>query len=217
METVATSESPERARAVALATTLSVLIAWFFLSVWLALHGAAGAPGKPPLGLAVALVAPLALFALDDRRRGPLFDGLRRLDVPTLIAMQTFRIGGVFFIIAWMAGALPAAFALPAGLGDIAVGATAPLVAAAVAARRPGHRALAYAWNVVGLADLVNALFQGVTHSRSSFGVLAGSLTTDAVTRYPLALIPTFFVPLAIMLHILAFSRMTPRSAPPLP
>lgn len=118
---------------------------------------------------------------------------------------------GVFFIIAWMAGALPGAFALPAGLGDIAVGAAAPFVAAAVAARRPGHRALAFAWNVVGLADLVTALFLGVTHSRSSFGVLAGSLTTDAVTRYPLALIPTFFVPLAIMPHVIALGRASSR------
>ena len=207
MENVATSESPEHGRAVALATTLSVLIAWFFLSVWLALRGAAVTPGKPPLRVAVALLAPLAVFALDGRRRGPLFEGLRRLDVPSLIALQTFRIGGVFFVIAWMTGALPAAFALPAGLGDIAVGATAPFVAAAVAARRRGYRALAVAWNVVGLADLANAVFQGVTHSRSSFGVLAGSVTTEAVTRYPLYLIPTFFVPLAIMLHALALSR----------
>ena len=205
MENVVPSDN---GRAAALATTLSVLVGWFLLSVWLALHGAFGRPGQPPLGIAVILAVPIAVFALDGRLRGPLFDGLRRLDLASLIAVQTYRIGGVFFLVAWRAGTLPGAFALPAGLGDLAVGLAAPFVAAAVAARRRGSRALAWTWNVVGLADLVNALFEGVTHSRSSFGVFAGSLPTDAVGRYPLSLIPTFFVPLAILLHLAAMSRL---------
>ncbi len=204
MQNVATSEN---GRAAALATTLSVLTAWFLLSVWLALHDRLGAPGQPPIGLALALLVPLAAFALDGRLRAPLFAGLRRLDLGSLIAAQTYRIAGVFFLVAWRAGTLPAAFALPAGLGDLAIGLSAPFVAAAVAGRRRGHRALVWVWNLVGLADLVIALFQGVTHTRSPFGIFAGSLSSDAVTRYPLSLIPIFFVPLAIMLHALAIAR----------
>jgi hypothetical protein len=205
MENVVPSDT---GRATALATTLSVLVAWFFLAVWMGVHGVLEGASGPPIGLAVALMAPLALFAADGRLRGPLFEGLRRLDLASLIALQTYRIGGVFFLVAWMAGTLPAAFALPAGLGDILVGASAPLVAAAVAARRPGHRALAIGWNLLGLADLVNALFQGVAHSPSTFGFLAGNVTTDAVTHYPLSLIPTFGVPLGLMLHAAALRRL---------
>jgi hypothetical protein len=210
MENVATCEHRVEGRAVALATTLTVLVGWFLLSVWMSLHGAIrGGAGKPPIGLAVSLLVPLAVFALDARFRGPLFEGFRRLDLSSLIALQTYRVGGVFFIVAWMAGALPAAFALPAGIGDIAIGVAAPFVAAAVTARRPGHRALAITWNILGLVDLIDALFLGVTNSASSLGVFAGSLTTDAVTRYPLSLIPTFFVPLALMLHATAVYRLT--------
>ncbi len=213
MQNVAT---PENGRANALATTLTVLTAWFLLSVWVTLHDALGAPGQPPIGLALALLVPLAALGLDTRLGGPLFDGLRRLDLASLIAVQTYRIGGVFFLVAWQAGALPGAFALPAGLGDLAVGLAAPFVAAAVAGRRRGHRALAWVWNVAGLADLVNALFQGITHTRSPLGVFAGNPSSDAVTHYPLSLIPTFFVPLAIMLHALAMARMAQEGPPPI-
>ncbi len=209
MERVATSENEIGGRASALATTLSVLVAWFLAMVWLGLRGAFGGTGGPPIGLALALLVPLAVFALDTRLRGPLFEGLRRFDLAGLIALQTYRVGGVFFLVAWMAGDLPGAFALPAGLGDIAVGAAAPFVAAAVAARRPGHRALALGWNILGLADLVNALFQGVSHSPPPYGFLAGNVTTAAVTQYPLSLIPTFGVPLALILHIATFRRIS--------
>jgi hypothetical protein len=206
MENVVT---PDTGRAAALATTLSVLVAWFLLSVWLALHGAfGGSPGQPPIGLAITLILPLVVFARDSRLHGPLFEGLRRLDLAGLIAAQTYRIGGVFFLIAWWAGTLPGAFALPAGIGDLAIGLSAPFVAAAVAGRRPGSLALAWTWNVAGVADLVMALFEGVTHSSSPLGLFAGSLPSDAVTRYPLSLSPTFVVPLSLVLHIAAFRRL---------
>jgi hypothetical protein len=40
-----------------------------------------------------------------------------------------------------------------------------------------------------------------VTHSNSALGVLAGPVTTAQLGRYPFSLIPTFFVPLALILH----------------
>ena len=89
---------------------------------------------------------PLLAFALDGRLGRPMFAGFLRLDAATVVALQTFRIGGVFFVIAWLRGSLPAGFALPAGLGDIAVGITAPFVAAAIARRTPHHRAVALVW-----------------------------------------------------------------------
>jgi hypothetical protein len=194
-------------RSAGLARTLPVLVAWFFVTVWLGVRGALGG-GGPPIGIGLALGLPLLAFALDRRFGGPLGRGLAQLDLPTLIALQTFRVGGLFFLIAWWGGTLPGGFALPAGLGDIAVGIAAPFVAAAVAARRPGARALALAWNVAGLLDLAVAVTEGVTHTGSSFGVFAGPITTDALGRYPFSLIPTFFVPLAIMLHVTALRRL---------
>jgi len=191
--------------------TLTVLVVWFFAAVWLGLSGVAGAAGQPPIGLGVGVMLPFLVFAADARLGWPLFRGLAQLDLPALIAMQTFRIGGVFFVIAWARGDLPAAFALPAGLGDIAIGVAAPFVAAAVAAGRPRARQLATAWTLLGVADLVSALTLGVTHSSSSFGVLATHVTTDRLAVYPFSLIPTFFVPLAFMLHALSLRALARR------
>jgi hypothetical protein len=192
--------------------TLPLLVIWFFAALWLGVSGAArGGPGKPPLMLAAAVTLPLLVFAADARFGWRWFRGLAQLSLPALIAMQTYRIGGAFFVIAWMNGDLPAGFALPAGLGDIAIGAAAPFVAAAVADGRPRARAVAIAWSVLGLVDLVAALSLGVTHSSSLLGVFATSVTTDSLALYPFSLIPMFVVPLSFMLHAIALRRLAHR------
>ncbi len=187
------------------ARALTVLVAWFFLAVWLGLSGAlSGARGAPPIGLGAAIGIPLLVFALDARFGGPLSRAFSRLELPTLTALQTFRVGGVFFLIAYAQGALPAGFALPAGLGDIAIGIAAPFVATALANRHRSALTAATIWNVLGLVDLVTAVGAGVTHASSAIGFFAGPVTTDRMAHYPFSLIPTFLVPVAVILH--AFS-----------
>ena len=188
--------------------TLLLLAGWFFVSVWLGSTGKLIPRGGPPLGLAAAVLLPLAVFVADRRLGRRLFGGLVRLELPALIALQTFRIIGVFFVVAWMAGTLPAGFALPAGIGDMAIGVAAPFVAAAVVRRDRHHLALARTWSVLGMADLVLAVTSGVLHGRSPIGLLAGPVTTDAMARYPLSVIPTFLVPLALMLHLATFRKL---------
>ena len=190
-----TGEDPGYARA------LIALVVWFFFTIWLGLSGALGATGKPPVGLGAAIGIPLLVFALDARFGGPLWRAFARIGLPTLTALQTFRVAGAFFLIAWSQGTLPGAFALPAGIGDIAIGLAAPLVATAVAGRKRGHLTLALIFNLAGIVDLVLAVSEGVTHSNSALGILAGSVTTDQLAHYPFSLIPTFFVPLALVLH----------------
>jgi hypothetical protein len=192
-------------------TRVLVLLAlWFFVAIALGLSGALGGDG-PPIGLALAMTVPLLAFVVDGFLGGPLFGQLRELSVPTLIAIQTFRVVGALFLVAsWSQRALPAAFALPAGLGDVAIGLLAPFVSAAVSRRAPRHRARAIAWNVAGLADLVAAVFLGVTHTDSPLGIFATQPTTDALARYPFSLITTFLVPIAIILHVIALRQLAP-------
>jgi hypothetical protein len=184
--------------------TLIVLAAWFFLAVWLSVTGKLVTHGGLPLGILATIVLPLLVYAGDGRAGHPLFGGLLRLDLQSLIAAQTFRILGVTFIVAWLGGKLPGGFALPAGIGDIAVGLLAPFVASAVA-RRPERLAPAWIFTLLGVTDLVIAVGSGVLHGGPPLGLLAGAITTDAVTRYPLSLIPTFGVPLALLLHVRTF------------
>jgi hypothetical protein len=187
---------------------LVVLALWFFVAIALGVSGVLGAVEGPPIGLAVAMTTPLLAFAVDGWLGGPLFRPVRSLPLSTLVAIQTYRIVGVVFLVAWAQGALPAAFALPAGIGDTVIGLLAPFVAAAVSRRDPGHRFWAIAWNVAGLADLASAVFLGVTHTGSLLGIFATHPTTDALARYPFDLITTFLVPIAIILHVLALRQL---------
>ncbi|HJY61231.1 MAG TPA: hypothetical protein VJ418_33025, partial [Streptosporangiaceae bacterium] len=57
-----------------------------------------------------------------------------------LVGPRSFRVAGVVFLFYLALGHLPALFALPAGLGDIATGIAAPLVALRLA-QGPGRRA----------------------------------------------------------------------------
>ena len=77
-----------------------------------------------------------------------------------LVLPHTLRIEGAVFLILMAQGRLPAVFALPAGLGDIAAGISAPFVA-----RRLARRSGAIRFHLLGIADLVIAL---------SIGFLAG-------------------------------------------
>jgi hypothetical protein len=110
------------------------------------------------------------------------------------------------FLILYQRGALPGAFAIPAGWGDFAIGITAPIVAWHL--RRPFPTKTFIVWNLLGILDLVLAVTLGVLASRTPIGVLAGDVTTRLMGQFPLSLIPTFFVPLLLILHLISLSRV---------
>jgi hypothetical protein len=182
--------------------TLSLVSVWFALAVLLGAGGVfAPPPGGYPWPVLVAIAGPVTLFLIDQRfLRGVLFRGIHSLDRQVLVALQIWRVGGLFFLVEWARGHLPGGFALPAGVGDILVGLSAPLVVARLA-RGQGERAFAW-WNALGLLDLVVAVSAGVLHASGPLGVLTGELPSDLVARYPLSVVPTFLVPLAIILHL---------------
>jgi hypothetical protein len=102
-------------------------------------------------------------------------------------------------------------FALPAGLGDIATGIAAPLVARKIA-RGTGRRAALW-FNAFGLTDLVTALTLGAL---TGFQLLNVTPSSAPITELPLALIPTATVPLFFALHITSVITLVraPRPAP---
>jgi hypothetical protein len=124
--------------------------------------------------------------------------------------VQLFRAIGVVFLILLAQGQLPAHFALPAGWGDVAIGITAPLLALALVRRVRGAVPLAFSWNVLGLLDLVVAVGMGT-------GFLTPFLVPELGPRvpsvagmgvFPLIVVPTFAVPLFVLLHLLALWRL---------
>ena len=128
-----------------------------------------------------------------------------------LVLPHTPRVAGVTFLLYLALGHLPAVFALPAGLGDIAAGIAAPLVARRLK-RGTGRRAALW-FTAFGLTDQVVALTLGAL---TGFQLLNVSPSSAPITELPLALIPTATVPLFFALHITSITTLVraPRPAP---
>ena len=186
-------------------TIVGVLAVWFVVVFAL---GAAGAiarpPGAPPLPILIGATAPIALF-LGAYWGWPAFRAfVLSLDLLLATAIQGWRAAGLGFLALYAHGVLPGAFAWPAGLGDIAIGVTAPWVARALV-RRPGFAIsrVFVAWNLLGILDLVVAVSVGGLSSALASGA-AGEVTTGPMAQLPLVLIPAYLVPLFVMLHLAA-------------
>jgi hypothetical protein len=123
-----------------------------------------------------------------------------------LTAPHTVRILGGVFVIVMAQGSLPAVFALPAGLGDIAIGVAAPFVAWRLANGEGVRRAVWF--NILGLVDLVVAITIGFLAAAGPFQILDVQPSTAALAMLPLALVPTVAVPTAIALHIASLLRL---------
>ena len=111
-------------------------------------------------------------------------------------------LAGANFLRLSRSGELPTSFADVAGWGDIAVGIGAALVLAfCLPARTDGRRRALLAWNALGLADILLVLGNGARLFLEDPALVApfGGL--------PLAVLPTFVVPLVIASHVLLFTR----------
>jgi hypothetical protein len=193
----------------------AVLALWFVLVFFLGEQGAfVRSQEAPPIPILLGVTVPLVVFLaayLGSKAFRALVLGA---DLRVLTAVQAWRAGGLSFLALYAHDVLPGLFAWPAGLGDIFIGVTAPWVMLALI-RQPGFMAsrLFLAWNLLGILDLVVAVGTGVLSSGFVAG-LAGAITTAPMAELPLVLIPVYFVPLFIMLHLAALfqGRHSPAS-----
>ena len=108
------------------------------------------------------------------------------------------------FLVVMALGKLPAVFAVPAGLGDIAVG----VAAVFVARRSAGRPRKGLVWfNILGIVDLAVAVGIGFLAGLGPSPVLDVTPATDILVALPLVLIPTTAVPLAVALHVVSLRR----------
>jgi len=189
-------------------------VAWTVVVGLLAGQGAfkagSGFAALPWLGIALALALGGWLLAA---RIPALAQALTAPGTPARLALpQTLRVIGGVFVAAWLLGELPAVFALPAGLGDIAVGIAAPFVARRLA--RGGSRAAGLWFNGLGLLDLVVAVTLGTLSRPGPQQILAVDAPGEALTLLPLVLIPATAVPLAAALHIMSIRRLRAEAGP---
>jgi hypothetical protein len=186
--------------------TAAVWLTWVVTSAVLAQTGAyrqSATTTRPWLGVAAGAALAAALLGM---RLPPV---RRALADPAVVARLTmphvFRVVGVAFLVAMLLGKLPAVFALPAGLGDIAIGLAAPVVARRLAR---GDRRGAVWFHTLGLIDLIVAVSLGFLAGLSPSRLLDVSPSTESIALLPLVLIPTTAVPLALALHLVSLARL---------
>jgi hypothetical protein len=162
--------------------------------------------------LGAAILLPLLILCSLPALFRPLKSGLAAMPVWGLVALNSTRILGVSFLVLHAQDRLPAAFALVAGWGDIAIGLAAIPVAYLAYSNLAGNRGLILGWNILGLLDLIAAVGLGITASLAAHPSIGTG--TGTMTLLPWLLIPGFLVPLLATTHIAIFYKFATRQVP---
>ncbi len=203
------TEISGRSLGLAVAVMAALFGIWFATAIPLAQSGAYNVPPTlqdPPVVLAFLLIGAVILWALAWLT--PLG---RRVTMATplsaIAAFQVPRMMGAVFLIGWLYGSIPAAFAIPAGLGDIWAGIAGYQASVALVKGAPNARRLLFRANIIGIGDFVMAVALGIMTSEG-FAHLLSRDAPNIINDYPLALFPAFFVPIFLGFHLISLSRL---------
>ena len=189
-----------------------LIAAWFLFALSASsLHWFKNDSNRIGLAVALAALAPIVLFALWFAASENFRQFAWSLDPRILTLAQSWRIVGFTFLLLQAQGILPSIFALPAGCGDMAIGATAALAAWKLANPRGRHSFMV--WQALGILDLVLAVGLGTTAPLLS----PHSTSMAAMTVLPLSLVPTFLVPLFLIFHVICIAQARSWKSAPTP
>jgi hypothetical protein len=119
--------------------------------------------------------------------------------ISILASIHVIRIFGVVFLIGISQGIIAPTFGYVAGIGDILIGVTAIPMAYVIKKGHSWARRGSIIWNSMGMADLVTAIYLGVTTSQFS------AATSTTMTTWPWIIIPTVGVPSLLTIHFVIF------------
>ena len=184
-----------------LATVL--LLLWFLSAFLLSRTGWFGyfSSGQLfSLGAASAAVGFVVLHSQSDQFRR--FLRARNLKVVTL--GQVLRYYGLLAFVKSDQRVLPALFAIPTGVIDVVFATTSFFVAGLLVSSKGRPKRGFIAWHMLGLIGLGTSVILAVLTSSSRFGLIHNGITSQAMTRFPMSIVPTFIGPLMVVLHLQA-------------
>lgn len=180
----------------------TIVTAWFaFALTASAFNVFKASPDKPPLPLGLGAGIPVIAFLLWFAASESFRNFVMSLNPRVITLIHTWRVAGLAFVALYAYHLLPGLFALPAGYGDIALGLTAPLIA--LRWTDPEHRAGFILWQILGITDLVTAVGLGA----GAAYLQPNGIPTSPMTVLPLSVIPTFGVPLLMILHVISIAQ----------
>jgi hypothetical protein len=196
----------DRRRVIRIST--AVLLGWFGIAFALGFLEVYRAVSDRIPTLPFGILVPIIIGGLVIVRSSTMARVLDAVPQHWLIGVQLYRALGAIFLILYGAGKMPGLFAWPAGLGDVLVGVLAPVVAVAYARGPEKNGDLVSAWNIFGMVDLIVAVATGFSTSPSPFQLFAFDQPNELVSMFPLVLIPTYLVPVSVLLHIASLTKL---------
>ena len=142
------------------------------------------------------MIPSIQMKAVDEYSKQTQYNKITSL----LIAVQTYRIGGIAFLWGMTQGILDPAFAVPAGVGDLLIGLTAIPFAIFLWKGYSWSKYALIVWSVLGIADLVNAITLG--------RITSPDFSNSTMATFPWILVPTVGVPLGLALHGVTLYRL---------
>jgi hypothetical protein len=202
-------------------TALAVILTvWFAAAAFIGIeHLLLNTRGSPFAPIALSAVVPVMAFLTVYLISAPFRRFVLAQDIETLTMLQHWRVLGFAFLPLYFYGALPGLFAFPAGLGDVAIGLTAPLVILRLR-RDPDYATSAglVRFQYLGLLDFAVAVATAGLTAGAFPALLSDGVTSTAMDVWPLNLFPSFGVPIFIILHLtvlLKVRELRRRSATP--
>jgi hypothetical protein len=187
------------------------LSVWFIYAGLLGYFGVVRNTAMRPPGIAFLLVPVLGCLIFFITRSSPSARVALAFPLWIILGVQSFRIGVELFLHQlWIDGLVPKMLTFEGANVDIYVGASAPLIAWLSTRGRLGTR-LALAWNVLGLLALTNVVTRAVLTAPGPFSVIHAEVPNRMFGTFPFLFIPAFFVPLAVVLHVLAIRAIRSR------
>jgi hypothetical protein len=190
---------------------LAGLLVWFLYAGLMAHFGILKNSEMRPPGIAF-VVGPVLLFLIFFIVR-PSASAQAVLAFPLwlILGTQCFRIGVELFLHQlWIEGLVPRMMTFAGANFDIYIGLSAPLIAWLSTRGRWGLK-FASAWNILGLLALLNVVTRAVLTSPGPIHLIHSEVPDRMIGTFPFLLIPGFFVPLAVVLHLLAIRAIGSR------
>jgi hypothetical protein len=130
----------------------------------------------------------------------------RARSLKQLTLLQVFRLYGALALVKAYQGVLPALFALPTGIPDLFFALSSFYVSRRMVSSAGRPERGFYAWHLCGLLHLGIAAALAVLTSPTPFGLLAGEITSQPITRFPMSIVPTFIGPFVLNGHLSALA-----------
>ena len=193
-----------------IAALVGLLAVQFVAAYWIGTTGLlVNETGSMFAPIAITAVIPVTIFLAAYHLSAPFRKFILAQDFRMLTLVHLWRVVGFSFLAFYAFNMLPAVFALPAGLGDVAVGIAAIFVIARLD-RDPDYvRSNGFLrFHALGLLDFVIAIGSAGLSAGWSPVLAPNGVTSALMDVWPLNIFPSFIVPAFIILQLTALFKI---------